>query len=279
MGGVRLHLGRVKRPDRVPLVVHEACDGGRLGHASATPHVRICGAARRYGSRPVFTNLNLELAAQVTGILGPNGAGKSTLLECIATLVPPDAGSLAVLGSPITGEVAARLARREIGFMPQHFGYVRSMTARETVAYAAWARGVDGRHGAAVDEALSLLRLTDEASRKMKTLSGGTVQRVGLACALVGQPALLVLDEPTVGLDPAQRIGLREALTAREGACVVLSTHNVDDVMAVADRIIVFVAGQVVFDGSPEGLCEHDRGGPGSTSSERGYMALVGETG
>jgi len=243
-----------------------------------TPPLVLRGAARRYGRRVVFENLDLTLGPGVTGILGPNGAGKSTLLECLATLVPPDGGELAVLGDPITGEGQARVARRRMGFMPQHFGYVRSLTVRETVAYAAWARLVDGNIDAAVGDALSQLRLSEESSRRMRTLSGGTVQRVGLACALVGQPEVLVLDEPTVGLDPAQRIVLRTALTAQPGTCVVLSTHNVDDVMATADRVIVFLAGRVVFDGTTDQLCDHDRGGSGSTPAERAYMALVGET-
>lgn len=248
------------------------------GQQPAPPHLQLRSAARAYGTRRVFSGLSVQLGAGVTGILGPNGAGKTTLLECLATLVPPDEGSLEVLGSIVDGEGAARRVRRSIGFMPQDFGFIRSMTVRETVDYALWARETDDPDGSAVSDALDLLRLTSDASRKMKTLSGGTVQRVGLACALVAHPKILVLDEPTVGLDPAQRIGLRSALAADSGACVALSTHNVDDVMAVADRVIVLLAGRIVFDGTPHDLSQQDHGGPGNTAAERGYMNLVGET-
>lgn len=245
--------------------------------AGSSVLVRLDHIARSYGRRRVFDDLSMDLGLGVTAILGPNGAGKSTLLECIATACPPAAGVISMFGAAVESERSARVARRRIGYMPQRFGYLRGMTMTETVRYAAWAREVPEPLGPQVLEALESVGLAAEAGRKMRVLSGGTVQRVGLACALVGTPGLLVLDEPTVGLDPAQRILFREAVRRHSGsASVVLSTHNVDDVAAVADRVVVFDSGRVMFDGSVDDLASADRGGPGITALERGYMTMVG---
>lgn len=239
--------------------------------------VSVTGLSQGYGNRTVVENLELTLGAGVFGLLGPNGAGKTTLLRTLATIAPPSAGQLTICGAEVRSERTARVARRAIGYLPQDFGYFPAFTVYEFVRYCAWLREVPRRecHEATV-RAIESVQLADRAGERMKSLSGGMLRRAGIAAAVVGSPRLLLLDEPTVGLDPAQRLQFRELVRSLTGTAVVLSTHLVEDIAAICDEVAVMDHGRFVFQGPPAelaGLGSADTAG--DSALERGYMAAL----
>lgn len=242
-----------------------------------TPAVRLSRITQGYGSKIVLADFSLDMSPGVVGLLGPNGAGKTTLLHTLATIRPPRSGTVEILGEAIRSEKDARRIRRQIGFLPQDFGYFKSFSVYDFVRYCAWLREVP--RAKVRDEtamAIEAVGLATSSRVKMKSLSGGMLRRAGIAAALVGGPRLIVLDEPTVGLDPAQRLEFREVLRSLQGATVVLSTHLVEDVAAVGDDIVVLSEGAVRFRGSPAQLVA--AGAPsaaGDTGLERGYMTVL----
>jgi ABC-2 type transport system ATP-binding protein len=235
-----------------------------------------------YGRRAVFCSADFEITRGVVGLLGPNGAGKTTLLDLVVTLRAPAGGTLRVLGREVRGRGNVRELRRRIGYLPQSFGYHPRFTVREFVEYCGWLKEVpSGRLRQWADEAIASVDLTDRAGSPLRSLSGGMLRRVGIAQALVHRPDLLVLDEPTAGLDPAQRVELR-GLVRRlaETSDVLLSTHLVEDVRAMCTRVMVLDAGRFVFGGTWQQLEAHARPElPGDSPLERGYSAvLAGES-
>ncbi|MFC5803435.1 ATP-binding cassette domain-containing protein [Streptomyces formicae] len=233
-----------------------------------------------YGDRRIIEDLDLCLQPGVTGLLGPNGAGKTTLLRTLATIAPPQDGTLEFFGTVVRSERDARRARRRIGYLPQDFGYYPAFSVTEFVRYCAWLREVpDKEAGPATEKALAAVGLADRAPDRMKSLSGGMLRRAGIAAAIVGSPALILLDEPTVGLDPAQRLDFRDLIRslAREGTAVLLSTHLVEDVGAACDTVLVLKDGQVVHSGPPQQLARQAApAAPGDSPLERGYMTVLG---
>ena len=217
--------------------------------------VRAEGLSLRFGRTPALEDVSFTLDDGVTGLLGPNGAGKTTLLRILATALPADAGQLRILGAD-PGSAAGRLAvRRRLGYLPQNPGFHQHFTAFEFVDYLAILKEiVTGRHDE-VRRVLHAVGLDDQRGKKIKALSGGMRQRVGLAAALLGDPALVILDEPTVGLDPERRLRFRE-LIARigEGRTVLLSTHQTEDVATVCQHVIVLNQGRIRFEGEPVAL-------------------------
>jgi ABC-2 type transport system ATP-binding protein len=219
--------------------------------------VRGSGLTLRYGKTTALDNVSIDLGTGVTGLLGPNGAGKTTLLRVLATAATPDAGTLQVLGhDPLTGP--GRLAvRRHLGYLPQDPGFHAAFTAFEFVDYVAILKEVvdrRARHGE-VRRVLAAVGLDEHRRTRIRALSGGMRQRVALAAALVGDPGLLVLDEPTVGLDPQQRMRFRELFAdLGERRVVLLSTHQTDDVMSLCGHVVVIDKGRVRFAGTPAGL-------------------------
>ena len=219
--------------------------------------VTVAGLFKRFGATQALDGVDATFGPGVNGLLGPNGAGKTTLLRILATVLAPDAGTVEVLGAdPTTGD--GRLAvRRRLGYLPQEPGFHRHFSAFDFVDYVAilkeWGdRRV--RHDE-VRRVLSLVGLEDVMHKRIRQLSGGMRRRVGIAQALLGQPDLLVLDEPTAGLDPEQRLRFRELLgTEAAGATVLLSTHQTDDVAALCQRVVVLLGGQVRFAGAPSAL-------------------------
>jgi ABC-2 type transport system ATP-binding protein len=179
----------------------------------------------------------------------------------------------------VTSETEARTVRRQIGFLPQQFGFEPGMRVRDFVRYGAWLRGLPAREWADASlVALEHVRLEDEAATKMGRLSGGMRQRAAIAWAIVGQPRVVLLDEPTVGLDPQQRLRFRDIIAGLPHATVLLSTHLIDDVDAVCDRVVVMHRGEVRFTGSVEDLRSLDEPDMrGHTQLERAYMGLLPE--
>jgi ABC-2 type transport system ATP-binding protein len=210
--------------------------------------------AKSYGSRQALQPLSLRLERGVVGLLGPNGAGKSTLVRLLATAMPPTSGRIVITGHEVTESIGARTAaRRVIGYLPQEVSFPRGMTAFAFVDYIAvlkeW-KDRDARHRE-VSRVLDLLGLGDRRTWPIRKLSGGQRRRLALAQAFVGAPQLIVLDEPTTGLDPEQRASLREVLSAHsETGTVLLATHQTEDVAALCDRLIMLVDGRILFDGS-----------------------------
>ena len=223
-------------------------------HAAA---VTTTGLSRSYGPTRALDQVDLTLAPGITGLLGPNGAGKTTLLSVLATVSEPDAGQVSVLGLD-PREPAERVEiRRRLGYLPQELGYHRHFTVAAFLDYVAILKEITGRRERAgeVARVLADTDLERYARHRIRTLSGGMRQRVGIAQALLGQPGLLVLDEPTAGLDPEQRLRFRELLSSLPGDPVImLSTHQADDIAAICAHVIVLLQGQVRFAGTPAEL-------------------------
>jgi ABC-2 type transport system ATP-binding protein len=223
--------------------------------------VQAEGLSLRFGRTTALRDVSFALYDGVTGLLGPNGAGKTTLLRILATAIPADAGQLRILGVDPRGAAGRLAVRRRLGYLPQNPGFHPHFTAFEFVDYIAILKEiVDGRHEE-VRRVLHEVGLDEQRGKKIRALSGGMRQRVGLAAALLGDPALVILDEPTVGLDPEQRLRLRELVaTIGEGRTVLLSTHQTEDVATVCQRVIVLDRGRIRFEGEPMALAEMARG-------------------
>lgn len=226
------------------------------------PTVVLEDVAKSYGRTQALKPTTLELRPGVIGLLGPNGAGKSTLLSLLATSLPPTSGRIEVCGHAVTGAHAERTeARRRIGYLPQEVVFPRGMTAIGFLDYVAvlkeWSH--TQRRQVEVRRCLDLVQLGDKGSMRIRKLSGGQRRRLGIAQALIGSPELLMLDEPTTGLDPEQRASLRGLLSGLPGT-VLLATHQTEDVSALCDRVLVIDDGCIRFDGSVADLVDTARG-------------------
>ncbi len=217
------------------------------------------GLTKTYRRAVAVDDVDLDLDAGVTGLLGPNGAGKSTLLAILATVLHPDSGAFSLLGLD-PGRAGERLQiRRRLGYLPQTPGLYNGFTASDLVDYVAVLKEMTDRRSrrAEVRRVLELVGLTSVAHNKIRTLSGGTRQRVALAAVLLGHPDLLLLDEPAAGLDPDHRLTLRSVLTdIGRSATVFLSTHHTSDVAAMCQRVVVMDSGRIRFVGRPADLAE-----------------------
>ncbi|WP_406004736.1 ATP-binding cassette domain-containing protein [Streptomyces sp. NBC_00637] len=232
----------------------------------------------RAGRHLAVDGLDLALKAGVHGLLGPNGAGKTTLIRALSTAVTPAGGSLTLLGTQADGRTDLRTVRRKLGYLPQQFGFYPRFTVREFVAYMAWLREMpETAVPDAVQRAIDRVGLTTQADTRMKTLSGGMLRRAGIAQAIVNDPELLLLDEPTVGLDPEQRLDFRDLLRdLGAGTCVLVCTHLVEDVVAACTDVLVINEGRLLFQGTPDDLIARGgQGDAGDSPAERGYSALL----
>jgi ABC-2 type transport system ATP-binding protein len=243
-----------------------------------TVTVSASGLTLRYGGTRALDDVSLRLGEGITALLGPNGAGKTTLLRVLATAVPADRGAFTVLGHD-PGTAAGRLAvRRSLGYLPQSPGFHQEFTAFAFVDYVAILKELTDRAARhrEVRRVLAEVDLADVRGRRIKRLSGGMRQRVALAAALVGDPRFLVLDEPTAGLDPEQRMRFRDVISRTgEGRTVLLSTHQTEDVAMLCHRVIVLAKGRVRFEGTPAELTAQAAGRVWS-STERDPGALAG---
>ena len=203
--------------------------------------------------------LNLDLRSpSLIGLLGPNGAGKSTLMKLLVAALMPTEGRILVDGQPLTR--AERQLKAQLGYLPQDFGLFDELTVTQFLDYMAALKGLrDPR--TAVRQAICAVNLEEKARAGIRTLSGGQRQRVGIAQALLGDPPFLIFDEPTVGLDPEERIHFRNLFshTAQE-RLVLLSTHIIEDVQSVCDQIVVIHNGRIWFSGAPEKLIQAAEG-------------------
>lgn len=213
----------------------------------------IKNVSKRYSNKVLgLQNFSLDLHPGILGLLGPNGAGKSTLMNILATITRPTEGQVLWNGVDIVKQ--PNELRRVLGYLPQSFGVYPNLSAQEFLEYMAAVKGLDSRSARRrIDEFLQLVNLTEVRKRPLGGYSGGMKQRVGIAQALLNDPRLLIVDEPTVGLDPEERVRFRDLIADLSGErIVILSTHIVSDVEATATRIVITNQGCLVTDASPE---------------------------
>lgn len=215
---------------------------------------------KKYGDKKALNDVTLRLQNGITGLLGPNGAGKSTLMRLLSTIEKPTAGSILYKGQDISRK--PNLLRQELGYLPQDFGVYTNMNPVEFLEYmAALSRLPMKQAQKRIDELLTALHLDDARKRSLGTFSGGMKQRVGIAQALLNDPAVLIVDEPTVGLDPEERIGFRNLLASLSAdRIILLSTHIVTDVESIAPQIAIIREGCLLKYDTPENLIKEVEG-------------------
>ncbi len=213
---------------------------------------RVADLTVQLGRTIALTNVTVAFSSGVTAVVGANGSGKSTLLRCMAGLVRPHAGSVHVAGHSLATPDGRRAARAALGYLSQRTDFPGSYTVREALRYGAWLHRVPrAERETTVRDAVERFALTDHQVAELRTLSGGTRQRVYIALASIHRPSVLMLDEPSVGLDLAQRHALREVIhRASQDSTVVVTTHDIDDLVSMADRLVVLAEGVVVFNGT-----------------------------
>lgn len=215
--------------------------------------IEVQNLTKRYGDVTAVDSITFTARhGQVTGFLGPNGAGKTTTIRMLTGFMPPTSGKAVVAGHDVFEDSMA--VRQRVGYLPENVPLYRDLTARGYLLYIAEIRGVANRH-ARVDEALERVRLADRADSRIRTLSKGMRQRVGLAQALLHDPEVLILDEPTIGLDPIQVMELRDLVRELgRDRTLLFSTHILSEAEQVCDKVIIINRGQIVAEGSPTDL-------------------------
>lgn len=211
--------------------------------------------SKQYGDFTALQNVNLEFGNGLYGLLAPNGAGKTTLIKMLATLISPTKGEIFYNGKNIND--MDDKYREMLGYLPQQFGYYKNYSPRQYLLYLAALKGIGKKEALSkIDELLEKVALTAVVNKKMKKFSGGMIQRVGIAQALLNDPEILILDEPTAGLDPKERARFRHLLTdlARD-RLVIISTHIVSDIESIANEIIMIRNKQLLYKDSVADIC------------------------
>lgn len=226
-----------------------------------TTPLQIEGVSRRFGDTWALRDFSLDVETGIIGLLGPNGAGKSTLMHIIATYLKPTEGTVTWHGTNILDTPEA--VRSTLGYLPQDFGIYTNLTAAEFLEYMAALRGIGGSATEdRIADLLDLVNLSDARDRRLGEFSGGMRQRIGIAQALVNDPELLIVDEPTVGLDPEERVRFRNVLTELAAdRVIILSTHIVGDIEATASDVAIMNDGRLLAHAPPEKfISEVERG-------------------
>ena len=218
------------------------------------------GVTKKYGDKKAVSGVSCTLGQGVYGLLGANGSGKTTLLRMICGILEATEGSIRYGGSRI-GELGAEY-RRVLGYLPQDFGYYPEFTAKRFLLYLAALKAMPKEEAEArTEELLEMVELTREKGKKIKTFSGGMIRRLGIAQALLNSPEILILDEPTAGLDPRERIRFRNIISSLSKCrTIILSTHIVSDVESIADEILLMKEGALLATGCLGRMLEMVRG-------------------
>lgn len=233
---------------------------------------------KHFGHTDVLKGVNTSLSTGKTALLGENGAGKTTLLRILATTLSPSDGSVSLDGINPLGRHSRTEYRRQLGYLPQVMGAYGGFSCYQFLEYCALLKGCAMADiPRLIERALTQVDLTDRRGARVRTLSGGMLRRLGIAQSIINQPAIVLLDEPTVGLDPRQRIEMRQLINAiGENAIVLVSTHLVEDVAATCDRVLVLHDGRFRFQGTVEELTMHDSAEvPGDSPLERAFNAVT----
>ena len=237
--------------------------------------LRIEHLAKTYSNGlQALKDVSLVIPKGMFGLLGPNGAGKSTLMRTIATLQEPDSGSIRLGEIDVLVEKDA--VRRTLGYLPQEFGVYPNVTAQDLLDHFAVLKGITARRARkeVVTALLQQTNLYDVRKKKLGSFSGGMRQRFGIAVALVGNPSLIIVDEPTAGLDPAERVRFLNLLSELgENAIVILSTHIVDDVSELCSRMAIIDHGQILLETEPLAAIERLQGRVWKKILDRGELA------
>ncbi len=202
---------------------------------------------KQYKNKIAVDRLSFSLGKGVTGLLGANGAGKTTLMRMVCGILTPTSGDITYDGVPVSEESY----RDVLGYLPQDFGYYPEFSGRDFLMYFSALKGLSKKDAKArTDELLEMVGLADMAKKKVKTYSGGMKQRLGIAQALINRPEVLIMDEPTAGLDPRERVRFRNLIEdIGKDNIVLLSTHIVSDIEHIADRVIMMKSGQIIWQG------------------------------
>jgi ABC-2 type transport system ATP-binding protein len=218
------------------------------------PNIQIQNLSKFYGKKQVLCDLNINIASGMFGLLGKNGAGKTTLMKTIATLLKKQEGNITVCGIPV--EIASEI-RKIIGYLPQDFNMYGGMTVYQALDYLGVLSGMPkAKRQERIPILLTQVNLTENSRKKVRALSGGMKQRLGIAQALLHDPLVLIVDEPTAGLDPEERVRFRNLLCeVAENKTVILSTHIVGDVEATCEEIAILDEGRLLFGGTVSELC------------------------
>ena len=230
--------------------------------------IKISGLNKVYPTgKAALQNVELCFSSPgMVGLLGPNGAGKTTLMKLLTASILPTSGEILLNTKPL-GRCEGEL-KRSLGYLPQNFGLYEELSVFEFLDYMSAIKGI-AKPKEEIERVISLVNLTEQRKQKIKSLSGGQRQRVGIAQALLGSPKLIILDEPTVGLDPEERIRFRNlfAFIAKE-SLVLLSTHIIEDVQSVCSSLVVMNRGTVLFSGTPQNLIKQARNHVGVTMQQ-----------
>jgi ABC-type multidrug transport system ATPase subunit len=220
-------------------------------------------------------DLSIQLTPGITGLLGPNGAGKSTLMRMLATITQPSEGQILWNGQDVRKSPDA--LRRILGYLPQDFGVYPHLNAYEFLTYLAAIKGLPAKAAKQrIDELLVWVNLVDAAKRPLSTYSGGMRQRIGIAQALLNDPLVLIVDEPTVGLDPEERVRFRQLLSdLAQDRIILFSTHIVSDVEVSAERIVLMNKGKVLHQGTPAILLNDLKGMVWEIQSDPQQLAVL----
>jgi ABC-2 type transport system ATP-binding protein len=216
------------------------------------PGLNLRAVTKSFGRRQALRGADFSCSSGITAVLGPNGAGKSTLLRVMATAQSPDSGQVSILGYDAMRAEDRVEIRRRLGYFPQEPGSPTGMTVFQFVDYVAILKEMTSRRERhqEVQRVIDLVGLSDRSGSRVRALSGGMKRRMFIAQALLGSPELLVLDEPTAGLDPEQRLRFRELVSDDTSRTVVLSTHQTEDVAALCQNVVVLLKGRNVFAGT-----------------------------
>jgi ABC-2 type transport system ATP-binding protein len=237
---------------------------GSNNEDGATTMIEISNLTKTYaGDVKALGGIDLTIQSGMFGLVGPNGAGKTSLMRILAGLLRPSTGGVKVFGHDMTTGQGKQAAKAILGYLPQELGLYPNLSGREFLDYIAILKGVTDKNARnhQVNDLLEQVRLTDVAERKLKTYSGGMKRRIGVAQALLGKPQLLIVDEPTVGLDPEERVRFRNLLSDMATRCtIILSTHIVEDISHSCNDLAVISKGKVLFRGAPSDLITRARG-------------------
>ncbi|AMR31307.1 ABC transporter ATP-binding protein [Mucilaginibacter sp. PAMC 26640] len=223
--------------------------------------LEIKGLSKQYNATKIgLSDYSISIDKGILGLLGPNGAGKSTLMKIIATISKPTSGTLFLDGVDIVSN--PNFLRKVLGYLPQDFGVYPNLNAYEFLEYIAAMKGVGGKGlSQRIDMLLESVNLTADAKKPIGTYSGGMKQRVGIAQALLNDPKVLIFDEPTVGLDPEERVRFRQLITELANDCIIiLSSHIVSDIETIADEVAIMKGGKLVTKGYPHQIIEQANG-------------------